>query len=66
MSRVQARCWVCQQMEDEDKARETAILSRLVGHAAWAICIRCGQEVPDLEDPEYLARAKRHLGAIQS
>lgn len=49
------KCFVCLQMEDEERTLETAVRSKLLGHAAYAICVRCALEVPDLKDPEYLA-----------
>ena len=66
MRESSTKCPVCLQMEDEERARETAIRSAFVGHAAYAICLRCGLEVSDREDPEYLARVKRYIGALES
>jgi len=61
-----AQCWVCLQLEDDERTRETQFLVSLVGAAAYAVCIRCGQEAPDCEDPAYVARVRRYLGALAS
>ncbi len=52
-------CWVCLQLEDPQRAFETQQLAMLVGHAAYAICARCGQEAPDGEDRAYRRRVRR-------
>lgn len=61
-----APCWVCLQLEDAERARDTQILVSLVGAAAYAVCARCGQEAPDCEDEAYRARVRRYLGALAS
>lgn len=61
-----APCWVCLQLEDEERTRETQVLKALVGAAAYAICARCGQEVADLDDEAYRARARRYVGSVES
>lgn len=61
-----APCWVCLQLEDKERARETQILVSLVGTAAYAVCVRCGQEAPNCDDAVYLARLRRYLGALES
>lgn len=61
-----AQCWVCLQLEDDERTRETQVLVSLVGAAAYAVCARCGQEAPDCEDQAYLARVRRYLGALES
>ena len=59
-------CWVCLQLEDAERAFMTRQLDELTGHAAWAICPRCGQEAPDREDPSYLLRARRFVASIEN
>jgi hypothetical protein len=61
-----AQCWVCLQLEDADRTRETQVLVSLLGAAAYAVRARCGQEAPDCEDAAYLARVRRFLGALES
>jgi hypothetical protein len=61
-----AQCWVCLQIEDDERTRETQVLVSLVGAAANAVCARCGQEAPDREDAAYLTRVRRYLGALAS
>ena len=60
------QCCVCRQLEDEERTLETQQMDRLVGHAAWAICPACGQEAPDLDDPDYRGRALRYVGVRES
>lgn len=60
------QCWVCLQLEDAERARETQILAALVGAAANAVCVRCGQEAPDCRDEAYLVRVRRFLGSVWS
>ncbi len=59
-------CWVCLQLEDEERARATRQMNLLTGHAAWAICPRCSQEAPDREDASYLMRASRFIQSIEN
>ena len=61
-----AQCWVCLQLEDANRARATQQLVAIVGAVEYAVCVRCGQEAPDCEDPAYLARVRRYLGALES
>ena len=59
-------CWVCGQIENAAKAEEVALLLPFVGVAANGVCMRCGLEVLHREDPGYLARQSRFLGAKHS
>lgn len=61
-----APCWVCLQLEDDDRARATAQLVAIVGAAEYAVCARCGQEAPEGEDAAYRARVRRYMGALES
>jgi len=57
-------CWVCNQVEDRAQALEVASVAPLTGVAPGGICVRCGLEVIEIrEDPAYLARVKRFVGA---
>ena len=61
-----AQCWVCLQLEDVERTRDTEQLVAIVGAAAYAVCARCGQEAPDVKDEAYLGRVRRFVGSLES
>lgn len=58
-------CRVCRQAIIDERVGGTAVDAAFYGFAAFAVCVCCKQEAPDLHDRNYRARFRRYVRRLE-